>query len=799
MDIFLKVFFKSVTFRVFIINILAVIVISFINVTYVLSQQPKENVDKFNIRNFNEEIYVLTDRDIYITGEQVWLKVYKMNGLAHIPWDMSKVVYLELLDKNNFPVRQLKVMIEGKSGSSNFTLPDNISSGNYIIRAYTLWMQNFSTDLFFYKTISVINPFESIEHLPLPSKKRIPDSIIIFPEGGSLIGGHTNKIGIRSYDKDGGPAAMQGVIIKNYRDTICRAVTKENGFGIFELNPGKSDTYSLLYRAENGKNNEVPLPEIMDPGIGLRVDHERDNKSFIVKILKDSEISFKNVKLNFVVYNAGAISFLKELKIDRDSVITLSPDEFPCGMSQFLLINEKGTQLAGRYVFKDCDDRINLKLTLQKPEYFSREKVKINIFATDMSGQPIETDLSVSVTKSVVANLKVNMYRNFYGSINYDWNEINNKSADTINDYLILYPANGFNWMNFINPEKMIFKFLPEMEGHQIRGNMRLKSTHEPLKETDISLSYVGKTARCQFGKTDENGEFNFVIRESGLSEIVIQPLSPEVKGYYTEIDQPFCDTYSSFKPPSFYLDSNRLSSINNVIISMQINNIYEPFRENKPKIEIINSPDFYGKPENTIKMSDYIALTTLREVVKEILPNVYTVKQNGKYDFKLINKYRGQPFTNIPLILVDGVPIYDVEKVLSISSKDIERADILNARYFFSENVFDGIVSFISKKGDLNVIDFDISIFRQVYEACQIPNSFYSPDYSTDLLKNSRIPDFRNTLFWGPDLQTGKDGKTEFEFYSSDESAEYVISVEGISSDGKKGTTSMPLIIKTR
>ena len=77
--------------------------------------------------------------------------------------------------------------------------------------------------------------------------------------------------------------------------------------------------------------------------------------------------------------------------------------------------------------------------------------------------------------------------------------------------------------------------------------------------------------------------------------------------------------------------------------------------------------------------MSDYIELTTLREVVKEILPNVYTVKQNGKYDFKLINKFRGQPFTNIPLILVDGVPIYDFEKVLSINSKEIERADIIN------------------------------------------------------------------------------------------------------------------------
>ena len=197
--------------------------------------------------------------------------------------------------------------------------------------------------------------------------------------------------------------------------------------------------------------------------------------------------------------------------------------------------------------------------------------------------------------------------------------------------------------------------------------------------------------------------------------------------------------------------------------------------------------------------MSDYIELTTLREVVKEILPNVYTVRQNGKYDFRLINKFRGQPFTNIPLILVDGVPIYDFEKVLSISSKDIEKADILNTRYFFSKDVFDGIVSFISRKGDLSVLEFDNSIFRQVYEGCQIPDSFYAPDYSNAALKNNRIPDFRNTLFWKPDLSTAKNGTSGFEFYSSDESGEYVISVEGLTADGKRGNLSVPLIIKSK
>jgi hypothetical protein len=63
--------------------------------------------------------------------------------------------------------------------------------------------------------------------------------------------------------------------------------------------------------------------------------------------------------------------------------------------------------------------------------------------------------------------------------------------------------------------------------------------------------------------------------------------------------------------------------------------------------------------------------------------------------------------------------------------------------------------------------------------------------------MKESRIPDYRNTLFWNPDLQTRKDGKTEISFFTSDESSDYIIVVEGITSDGKKGYSSVSLRIK--
>ena len=154
-------------------------------------------------------------------------------------------------------------------------------------------------------------------------------------------------------------------------------------------------------------------------------------------------------------------------------------------------------------------------------------------------------------------------------------------------------------------------------------------------------------------------------------------------------------------------------------------------------------------------------------------------------------------PFENKPLILVDGVPIYDFEKVLNINSKDIERADIINTRYFISGNIFDGIVSFITVKGNLSVIEFDNSIFRQVYEGFQTRNNSYTPDYSSIVMKNSRIPDYRNTLYWKPDLHTAKNGKTEIEFFTSDESSDYTIVVEGITPDGRTGYSSSSLKVK--
>ena len=566
-----------------------------------------QDSNKSNALLYKESLIINTDRDIYITGEKVWFNVITISSLTHSPANISKVVYVEFLDKNNFPLRQLKVSVENCSGSSVFIIPENLVSGNYVIRAYTNWMQNWSPDQFYHKTISIVNPFGSFENLVLQSQSTV--------------------------------------------ELLTSPVTN---------------------------NNEI------------------------------SNIS-------------------------------------------------------------GVENRINYQIILNKQVYTSREKVKVEIIVTDEYGKPIESDLTVAIAKSGIIN------SGGYGAT-----------------------SSGNLKLNSSNTLKITGSdYLPELEGNLISGTIRMKDTGEPLRNSGISLSYVGKIARCQFSRTNDVGEFFFVTKEPGTCEIVIQPLDPETGNYYIDLKQSFNSNFSNFRPPSLTIDSSNIETINNAVLGMQINNLYEPFRQKVISGQKNRIPDFYGKPENTILLADYIELTSVREVVKEIIPNVYTLRQNGKHDLKLINKFQSLPFENKPLVLVDGIPVYDFEKVLIINSKEIERADVINKRYFFSEFIFDGILSFVTKKGNLSAMEFDNSVFRQVYEGCQPKIEFCSPEYSTDSLKSSRIPDYRNTLYWNPGMQTEKDGKTFIEFYTSDESSDYTIVVKGISSDGKTGYSTAVLKVQ--
>ncbi len=103
-----------------------------------------------------EKILVHTDKDFYICGEIMWVKVYVVNKENSHLQNLSKTAYVELLGKGGHPVYQSKLSLKDGMGDGSILLPDSLPSGMYELRIYTNWMKN-RPESFYRKYISIVN------------------------------------------------------------------------------------------------------------------------------------------------------------------------------------------------------------------------------------------------------------------------------------------------------------------------------------------------------------------------------------------------------------------------------------------------------------------------------------------------------------------------------------------------------------------------------------------------------------------------------------------------------------------
>jgi hypothetical protein len=117
-----------------------------------------------NEKLLREKVTLTTDRTIYFAGEQIWF-----NAECWIMANndtLSKVMYLELLDRKSRPLVQKKIQISKGRSNGLIEIPSDILTGNYYIRAYTQYMRNFERESFYTTELTIINP-------ELPSKEII--------------------------------------------------------------------------------------------------------------------------------------------------------------------------------------------------------------------------------------------------------------------------------------------------------------------------------------------------------------------------------------------------------------------------------------------------------------------------------------------------------------------------------------------------------------------------------------------------------------------------------------------------
>jgi len=107
-----------------------------------------------------ERVYVHTDKDCYITGEDILLKFYVINSNFQ-PSHLSKVGYVEICDTEK-PQMQAKIALEKGHGAGMIKIPIDIPSGIYLLSGYTRYMRNEGENVFFEKQIAIINAGQQI-------------------------------------------------------------------------------------------------------------------------------------------------------------------------------------------------------------------------------------------------------------------------------------------------------------------------------------------------------------------------------------------------------------------------------------------------------------------------------------------------------------------------------------------------------------------------------------------------------------------------------------------------------------
>ena len=110
-----------------------------------LLTQRQENFERFARQNPQERVYLHFDNTSYYKGENIWYKAYVVRDDNLHFTDLSRILYVELLNPIGYPVETQKLIIENGQAHGSFELKDTLNAGFYEVRAYTAWMLNFTT------------------------------------------------------------------------------------------------------------------------------------------------------------------------------------------------------------------------------------------------------------------------------------------------------------------------------------------------------------------------------------------------------------------------------------------------------------------------------------------------------------------------------------------------------------------------------------------------------------------------------------------------------------------------------
>jgi len=325
-------------------------------------------------------------------------------------------------------------------------------------------------------------------------------------------------------------------------------------------------------------------------------------------------------------------------------------------------------------------------------------------------------------------------------------------------------------------------EILPEIQGLSLTGQAVSSSDRSPAPYATIYVSVLGGDRDFFCNYSDSSGRFFFSFPSyEGERDLFVSTYHAEYNDLELLIDRDFSQDALHLPSYPVLLNDTLTELITEMSVNAQVSQQYYPKREVIPPTSPSEELLFYGQPTSTIKFDDFIKLPTLEEYFVEVVPQVAVRRTGGVRRLVILGEHPDLAIYP-PLLMIDGVAIFDIEAVLAVSPRLIDRVEIVNAPYIRGNVSFGGIISLISNNNDLGYIDLPSSGLLVNYQMLNLEESNKKPDEILD----PRLPDVRNTLYWNSDLELTQEMSQRISFRTADLKGNYEILIRGIDSSGK-------------
>ena len=716
------------------------------------------------------------------------------------PGDKTNTVTVKLQGLSGVPLSKVNVryeiIYEGKSVQRKRGTTDE--SGNLILEVPAKYSDAKIGLRFENNTKVIVNKL-----IALPNINVSKGYVHLLPEGGKLLEGFINTIGIKSIN-DRGLGEPVKVWFTNGKDTLGNYETNQLGMGAVNLYLNPGDSLLGFAKYSDGSVQRLDVPKIQSSGYNLHVNNLNENKLFAqINVSKDL---VNQSEVYFLIQHLGKIFYLSKQKLNKQELtFAASKANLPSGVLTISILNSNFEPLIERPIFVfNKSYLLPLEMSLNKEVFGHREKVNVDLSVLGNDTLKLSA-LSASVLN--VSKIQDNPYTapnilsglllssDLKGYIeNSGFYFENNELKATDMDFLMLTQGwRNVDWSSLDKPFNPLF--VPE-KSLSISGYIKKlgRSKSEPGAKVQIMptknlLSYLDTIS-------NEDGYFVFdnllfpdstkflIIAKDGKGKsnvdvIYNRPLMLKVGVNKNEADEKW-DINNLYKDELAF-SKDYFLQLESVGLKQKAIAIEEVVVRGVKKSKASQNSSNLNGSGNADQIITADDLSTCVSLEMCLAGRLLGVTWQGGVPYNT----RG----NVPMqVVLDGMFI-EADQLSMVNVADVESIEVLrsvNYTAIYGSNGGGGLLIITSKTGSSAMNNYKpAGIVAINPKGLHQNGEFYKPKYDV-IDRSSPTQDLRTLIHWEPSIVTTEKGKANFDFFTADEKGTYLIVIEGLDLNGK-------------